>query len=315
MIRTAAASAPPDEWRANDQDHVLTVLARWPILVLCCLSATVLGFTVAQSAPRQYTAEARVLVGSVTDPSYDLLLAYQQLARTYAELAVTGPVLSQAVREMGIVDEGASLAQRVEAREMTGQPMVLITAHGPTATEAAGLANAVAAEVTILAKPRDGASSLASVVQPALPPAHPSSPLVLLDTLVAAALGLGLGAGLALGAGDWWHTWRPKRAAARAWPDREHVPPCPPLVPVRRVPAEVLAAASSGDPGDRERPVAGTPSPAAGGAADEGERRRSPRRRGSTVAADPLQADASDARIALAGILHDLETGRLERGE
>ena len=59
---------------------------------------------------------------------------------------------------------------------------------------AAALADAVAKRITELSRvPSPGTGNIATVVQPAVPPASASSPRVLLNTAIAAALGMALG--------------------------------------------------------------------------------------------------------------------------
>ena len=52
-------------------------------------------------SPREYESEARVLVGSLTETNLDQLQAHQQLAQTYAEVALTTPVLTRVIDRLG----------------------------------------------------------------------------------------------------------------------------------------------------------------------------------------------------------------------
>lgn len=170
----------------------------WWLILLLVIAAGGSAFLVSQQLPKKYESEAKILVGSLTETRSDQLIAYQQLAQTYAELATTTPVLERVRDQLGWGDDPKQLASRVDARAPTGQSIVRVTATASSPSEASQLANAVAEQITRLAKPADDQSSLASIVQPAVPPDNPSSPLVMLNTVVAVSLGLALGVGLAM---------------------------------------------------------------------------------------------------------------------
>jgi succinoglycan biosynthesis transport protein ExoP len=181
-----------------DSARLSTAVRRWWWLIfLLTLQSTVIAFVVSNGLPKQYSAEARVLVGSITDPSTDALTAYQQLAQTYSQLASTTPVLSRVIAALGLRVDPTDLAQQVDVRAPLGDTILRIDTTSGSPDQAAQLANAIAAEITILAKPT-GQPSLATVVQPAIPPDAPTSPRIVLNTLIAAFLGLGLGIGASL---------------------------------------------------------------------------------------------------------------------
>ena len=169
------------------------------LIVLMAVVAGAAAFIVSSLLPKSYNAEARVLVGSLTDSNYDQLLAYGQLAQTYAQLAGTTPVLLGVIDQLGLDMSPETLAQRLDVRAPTGLSIIRIQATGTSPEQAAELANAVASQIATIAKQAPPASgSLASIVQQAAPPASASAPRVLLNTVVAAALGLALGVIVAL---------------------------------------------------------------------------------------------------------------------
>jgi polysaccharide biosynthesis transport protein len=168
------------------------------LIILIIVVAAATTFIVSERLPRQYESEARVLVGSVTDPNIDKLNAYQQLAQTYAALATTTPLLTRAAEQLGLSEDPTRLALAISVRAPLGQGIVRIVTTGSSASDAAQLANAVAEQVADLGRPTKTDPSIASVVQPAIPPDGPSSPRVFLNTLVAGALGLALGIGIAI---------------------------------------------------------------------------------------------------------------------
>jgi len=168
------------------------------LILLMALVAGVAAYAVSSLLPKQYTSEARVLVGSLVDANYDQLLAYGQLAQTYAQLASTTPILAAVSDELALDESPEDLAARIDVRAPTGLSIIRVEATAPTAEAAAALANAVATEITILGKQAAPAGSLATIVQAAEPPASASAPRILLNTVVAVALGLGLGVLFAL---------------------------------------------------------------------------------------------------------------------
>lgn len=183
-----------------DLSRFVALIARriW-LIALVTLLAGGIAYLVSGSLPVAYQSDAKVLVGSLTETRTDQLTAFQQLAQTYAELATSTPVLSRVIDRLGLSEDPAQLASRVDVRASAGQPIVDIVAVAPSGPEAAQLAQALAGEVTQMATPSgEGAASLASIVQPAAIPKDPSSPRVLLNTVVAGALGLALSIGLVL---------------------------------------------------------------------------------------------------------------------
>lgn len=175
------------------------IIRRWLwLIVLVSVASGVVAFAVSSVLPKGYEARARVLVGGLTNTNHDTLLAFQQLAQTYAELAISGPIVERVGQEQRLPDAPKDLAKRITVSAPLGDVIIRIDATGATADEAAGLANTVADEITRFARPLGESTSLATVAEPAVPPDAPASPRVLLNTAVAIALGLGIGIVLAL---------------------------------------------------------------------------------------------------------------------
>jgi capsular polysaccharide biosynthesis protein len=168
------------------------------LIIVMTVMAAVAAFIISQYLPKKYQSEARVLVGSVTNPNIDLLNAYEQLAQTYAELATTTPTLSLVSDQLGLNEDPTRLALAIDVRAPAGESIVEIVATGSSPSQAAAIANAVAQQLTDLGRTPTSGVSIASVVQPALPDPNPSSPLILLNTLIVAVLGFALGVGIAL---------------------------------------------------------------------------------------------------------------------
>ena len=175
------------------------IRAKVALVVLLTAVAAIAAFVVSSMLPKTYTAESRVLVGSLTDANYDQLLGYGQLAQTYSQLALTTPVLAAVIQDVDLSATPEEVARMLDVRAPTGLSIIQIEASAPTPEGAAALADAVADRITALSRvPAPGTGSIATVVQRAVPPESASSPRVLLNTAVAAALGMALGVLIAL---------------------------------------------------------------------------------------------------------------------
>jgi capsular polysaccharide biosynthesis protein len=182
-----------------DLAEFATALRRSFLLIaFATVAAGGAAFAVSMALPKEYEAEARVLVGSLTDTSTDQLAAYRQQALTYVEFATSGPLLDRVIDELGLTETSVELARRIDARTPAGQPILRILASSPSAVESAELANAIADEITLLARPENATTSLATVYQPATVPTNPVSPRIPLNTIIGAGLGLVAAVGLAL---------------------------------------------------------------------------------------------------------------------
>jgi polysaccharide biosynthesis transport protein len=164
--------------------------------VLAGATAGATAYFVSVALPKVYESEAKVLVGSLTDTNTDNLAAYRDLAQTYAELAVSSPVLDRVIQTLQLPDSPLDLQKRIDVRAAAGMSILRITARAPSAQDASALATAIGSEIVGLATPLDAGPILASIVQPGPAPNEPSSPRVLLNTAVAALFGACAAAGL-----------------------------------------------------------------------------------------------------------------------
>lgn len=173
-------------------------LRRWFLRIVALgLAAALVGYFASALLPREYEGEARILVGSLTETSTDQLAAYQQLAQTYSTIATSTSLLGRAISRLGLSDNPIDLRKRIDVRALQGQAIIVIDARATSPEAAALLANEIAAEVVKLgASSTPDASSLATIFEPASAVLEPSSPRVVLNTGVAAALGVLLGIGL-----------------------------------------------------------------------------------------------------------------------
>jgi capsular polysaccharide biosynthesis protein len=185
-----------------------------------------IALAISLALPKTWETEAIVLVGSLYPTSPDEIFSNQANARTYAGLATSDNVMRSVIAATGIDATPTELADAITATAPTDLPFVEIRASGPTPSDAKTVADAVAAEIILLAvptsspeaspspvaspaaspaasaapspeaSPTPGVESAAFLFQEAPLPIAPSSPMVALNTAVAGALGLLLGAAL-----------------------------------------------------------------------------------------------------------------------
>jgi capsular polysaccharide biosynthesis protein len=150
--------------------------------------------------PRTYESTATLLVGASlgSEPDYDRLTAFQVLARTYAEIATTRPVLERVIADVGVEETPEDLRKRVEARAIRDVNFVTVTARDGDANRAQAIANAVADELLQLASADGSAGSPLALIDPAAAAQEPSSPRPLLSLLLGALSGLAVVLGLAV---------------------------------------------------------------------------------------------------------------------
>lgn len=124
---------------------------RWlPLLVTSALLAAATGFFASNLQPKVYEARATLIVGQSQaglGADYTQLLASQRLSTTYASIATHRPRLAAVISELNLDVSPEELAKRVVAEAPVDSTLVTITAQAPDADEAAGIANALSAEL------------------------------------------------------------------------------------------------------------------------------------------------------------------------
>ena len=145
-------------------------------------------------AERQYTATARVAATPPSELSQSAA-SYTDLLGTVADVATSGPVLTQVAEETG-AGPVTELRDRVEAGVVPGTVIVQVSVTDPDPEEAARIADAIAAALPDY-DPSNGAFEF-SVTEPAEPPTRFSSPNIAVTVLAGAALAVLVGVGAAV---------------------------------------------------------------------------------------------------------------------
>jgi capsular polysaccharide biosynthesis protein len=118
--------------------------------------------------PPRYEATVRLLVGRVGGASgfQADLSTDQQLAKTYAELAVTRSVLQQVLGTLQLRMDSATLAQHVKVKLMPDTRLMDVTVDDPDADQAAAVATAIGNQLVSLGEA--GATDVGTSIQRSL---------------------------------------------------------------------------------------------------------------------------------------------------
>ncbi len=135
-----------DTYVAMDlSEHFGTIWRRRGRVVLVSLLVAAAVFAWSRSHPAVYRAESLLSVTPGRAPGETNVEEHTLfLARTYAEVAVTTPVLTEAVLRSGLAISTATAAERVSAEASTEVGFIRLSATGPSAEEATRLARASA---------------------------------------------------------------------------------------------------------------------------------------------------------------------------
>jgi non-specific protein-tyrosine kinase len=126
------------------------VRRRLPLIIVSVLLASVAAYAGSSLQPKQYEAEATLIVGeSLADVNqdYNQLLASQRISKTYASIATTRPLLVSVITKLGLNTNPESLTKKVRAAAALDSTLLTITATDGDATRAAAIANAISDEL------------------------------------------------------------------------------------------------------------------------------------------------------------------------
>lgn len=177
---------------------------RWMLIVIITLLGGVVGFGVAQQAPRMYKSTSSVFVstqqGNTTTELVQGSTFTQNLIQSYAQLTKLPSVLDPAITKLGLATSAQDLATSISADTPLNTVIINITVVNGSAAEAARIANAVSSSLALTAQalsPKSSNGSPAITMQQvaeAQPAARPFTP----NTRLTAATGLLIGLILAI---------------------------------------------------------------------------------------------------------------------
>jgi succinoglycan biosynthesis transport protein ExoP len=113
-------------------------------------SAILAAFLITALLPRVYVGTATLIVGSslsAVNPDLNQLLVSQQLQQTYAEVAVTRPILDVVISDLGLGITPEKLRAHLAVDAPRQSTLLRIGASSDDAEEAAAIANAVAGQL------------------------------------------------------------------------------------------------------------------------------------------------------------------------
>jgi capsular polysaccharide biosynthesis protein len=175
----------------------LHIIRAWlPLVVvttgICALIAGVLAMQVGPT----YVSEVRLLSGPSLTGTIDNgdIIAGQNLAPTYAELATTRQVLERAIAATGAKMSVEDLQQAITTHVPVSSGLISLQVQASDPNLASDLANAIAAELKNYPASSSGSKTASNVtltiIDPAVPADHPQGPRVLFTTAIGAAIGL-----------------------------------------------------------------------------------------------------------------------------
>jgi polysaccharide biosynthesis transport protein len=175
--------------------YVDLLLNWWWLLVVGAALAAGAAYAVSRNLPPTYVTTATIFVNQSAAPNSitlsDAQLS-QQLIKTYSHMASQPVVLEEVVRRLDLPIDAAALAPSIVVRPIRDTQLMEIEVQGQDPHRIRDIAN-VTAEVFIDQQrsyfPDDRASGALRVTQPALLPAQPIRPRVLLSTAVGGLVG------------------------------------------------------------------------------------------------------------------------------
>ncbi len=121
------------------------IIGRWLwLIVLCTLLAGGTALVVSRNSTPIYEASATLLINEARSPDvndYTSILTSERLARTYAELLKTRPVIEQVIERLGLPMEPAELAKDITVQPVRDTQLIRLTVESPSPELAARIAN------------------------------------------------------------------------------------------------------------------------------------------------------------------------------
>ncbi len=122
----------------------VALLRKWLwLIVLCAVLAGASAYVVSRNSQKIYQASATLMVNQAANPSgttaYADILTSERLARTYASLLTSRPVLEETANRLGISAQG--LGRAINVTPIRDTQLLTIKVEGPDPALAAAIAN------------------------------------------------------------------------------------------------------------------------------------------------------------------------------
>lgn len=162
----------------------------WILLLAGAILGGVAAHVFATRITPTYEAAVQLLVGPI-NADFDTQRASGTLARTYADLATSGPIIGAAAGKAGVDKPLDELRTEVRSTSNDVTRILTVRARAENAEKARAFATAIAQElIRVARRPRAGAPGGLRIVDPAERPREPISPQITLITALGAFAGL-----------------------------------------------------------------------------------------------------------------------------
>ena len=127
---------------------IFDVLRRWWLLIVTCiLVPVILAFAITSLLPPVYEATVIMMIEPAQDKitnEYSALIAGEQLAVTYSQMAKTEAILQKVIDQMQLNVQPDELAQKIDVIPVNNTQLIQITVKDSSAERSALLANTIA---------------------------------------------------------------------------------------------------------------------------------------------------------------------------
>lgn len=189
------------EARREDFPLIEQLRSQWKLLVWISVVACVLGIGVSLQLPKEYEAEAQIMV-SVNSSEDVAALSLgnnfsQERLQTYIAVATSRPVMEKVIAELELNETPTGLAERVSAEAVPETVLLRVVARDSDPRLAAQIADSLAAalmtEIDEIERADGQATALVRtvLVEDATIPSEPSAPSVPRNAVLALLGGLG----------------------------------------------------------------------------------------------------------------------------
>lgn len=192
------------------RDYIGALAKRWLLVALVVALALLTGIGLTLMIPPTYQAVAQLFVSTQTDASNPNQQLFQggsfavNRVKSYAELTTSPKVLDPVIERLGLSASADEVAEQITTAVPAGTVLLELTVSDRSPNGAAGLANAVAAQLATVIEeieaPAGGDPSpvKVTILKEATPPLDPAWPRLPVSVVAGVLAGLILGIGLAL---------------------------------------------------------------------------------------------------------------------
>lgn len=185
------------------QEYLSILKKRWSLIVIVTLAATLVSGIVSYFVIKPtYKSDISVIIGrsentdsKTPSMSYNDVMMYQKLVKTYSELAKSRTVAEHAIKTLNIDMKVDTLRGMVSVAPKGDTEFLTITVKSKDPKQAMDLANQLAKslkEVSLDVKKVDNVQ----ILDPAILPTSPDSPKPMLNMAIAFFLGLMVSVGI-----------------------------------------------------------------------------------------------------------------------